>query len=178
MATTAESGWKRGQPSFVPPRKSSRRFKYRPSRRNGVPQRAPGRLYAVPRAAAGVGGGWKMPVATGTARCRLGPVEEGDEASERIVDQKHARRHRTPNHCPLPLRSSTTASCATIIGCVRSPRHPGPRSPCSRRDSSSSISSPLGCTDRWKSMSVHALPLASASNHFPRVMRPSQSPER
>src|SRR4051812_26114790 len=44
-------------------------------------------------------------------------VEEGDEASERIVDQEPARRHRTPNHCPLPLRSSTTASCATIIGC-------------------------------------------------------------
>src|SRR5947209_5764324 len=29
-------------------------------------------------------------------------VEEGDEASERIVDQEHARRHRMPNR---PLRS-------------------------------------------------------------------------
>ena len=68
----------------VPPRKSCRRFKYRPSRRNGVPQRAPGRLYAVPRAAAVTGGGWKMPVATGIARCRLGPVEEGDEPASEL----------------------------------------------------------------------------------------------
>src|SRR5947209_15880902 len=58
-------------------------------------------------------------------------VEEGDEASERIVDQEHARRHRTPNHRPLPLRSSTTASCATIIGCVRSPCRPATSVPSS-----------------------------------------------
>src|SRR4051812_28854880 len=87
----------------VPPRKSSRRLKYRPSRRNGVPQRAPGRLYAVPRATAVAGGGWKMPVATGIACCRLGPVEEGDEASERIADQEHARRPRNAELSPSPL---------------------------------------------------------------------------
>src|SRR5947209_20198748 len=81
-------------------------------------------------------------------------VEEGDEASERIVDQEHARRHRTPNHRPLPLRSSTTASCATIIGVSEAlaiyherpvshlPTFQGHRaSPCSRRDSVPSTSS-------------------------------------
>ena len=52
-------------------------------------------------------------------------VEEGDEACERIADQEHARRPRTPNHRPLPLRSSIAASCTTIIGCSPS-RIPGP----------------------------------------------------
>jgi hypothetical protein len=47
------------------------------------------------------------------------------------VDQEHARRYRTPNHRPLPFRSSTTASCATIIGCVRNPCRPSTSVPSS-----------------------------------------------
>src|SRR3954470_14884160 len=37
----------------------------------------------------------------------------------------------TPNHRPLLLRSSTTASCATIIGCVRSTCRPATSVPSS-----------------------------------------------
>jgi hypothetical protein len=39
----------------------------------------------------------------------------GGRGQRAYCGQEHARRHRMPNHRPLPLRSSTTASCATPL---------------------------------------------------------------